>query len=124
MEPDSPDREVETLLRASRPVPRPVFEAELERRLFAGAARPARARRPLLAGAAAVTALAALFGVLGLAGSGPLSGGDDSVRAGDDCRWVTVTRPEPVPEVVRLPNGELQVRFKTERRKSVVRRCR
>ena len=124
MEPDAPDREVETLLRASRPVPRPAFEAELERRLFPGATRPARGRRPLLAGAAAVTALAALFGVLGLAGSGPLSGDDDAVRAGDDCRFVNVTRRERVPEVVRRPDGEFEIRFKTERKKAVVRRCR
>jgi hypothetical protein len=77
-----------------------------------------------LAGAAAATALAALFGVLGLAGSGPLSGDGDSVRAGDDCRSVTVIRPERVPEVVRRPDGELELRFKTQRKKSVVRRCR
>src|SRR5215204_6346711 len=124
MEPDSPDREVEALLHTSRPLPRPVFEAELQRRLFAEAARPARARLPLLAGAAGATALAALFGVLGLAGSGPLSGDGDSVRAGDNCRLVTVMRPERVPEVVPLPDGELDIRFKTERKKSVVRRCR
>lgn len=122
---DSEMAPVEELLVASRPVPRPGFSAELERRLLPSRSARKRAWRPALAGAVGALALAAVFGVLGLAGAGPLSGGGTSdVRAGDDCRYVTVTGPTRVPYVVDRPDGELEIRFRRERAERIVKRCR
>ena len=128
MDRPTPDRdvaEVEALLSASRPSPGPAFEAELERRLFDRRARRTLQWRPALVGIAGATGLAALVAALALAGAGPLSSdGPSDVRAGDDCRYVTVTRPTRVPHVVRRSDGEFDIRFKRERAERIVKRCR
>ena len=132
MEPTPHDPElspVEQLLERSRPVPTPMFRAELERRLFD--AKPSAAhvrrgsRRFQLAGAAAVAGLAAIFAAFGLAGTGPLStdGGDD-VRAKDRCRYVTTLGSAREPYIVELADGSLEVRFRRENAERLVKRCR
>jgi len=128
MQGDSPDRDlaqVEALLESSRPVPRPAFTADLERRLFDAPRRsPALRWRPGLAGAAAAAGLAGVLAVMGLAGTGPLSGdGPSNVQAGDNCRYVTVTGPTRVPHVVERADGKLDIRFTRERAEHIVKRC-
>ena len=112
----------------SRPVPSPIYRAELERRLFDSGRSPARrwlpAGRTALAGAVGALGLAAMFAVLGLAGSGPLSGDGSDVRAKDPCRSVTTLGPTRTPYVVELPNGSIEIRFKRERAERLVKRCR
>jgi hypothetical protein len=121
------DRDVARLLQASRPEPDPAFRAALEERLLAPRRRFRLALpsfpRPALAGAALAGALALLLLVLGLAGSGPLSGDDDALRAKDNCRQVTVTRVERVPEVVQGSDGEPQIRYREQPVERVVTRC-
>jgi hypothetical protein len=119
------DPEVAGLLRASRPEADPAFRRSLEQRLLD---RPRRLTlpalpRPALAGAALAGALALLLLVLGLAGSGPLSGDDDSVRAKDDCRQVTVTRVERVPRIATGSDGEPEIRYDERSVRRVVTRC-
>jgi hypothetical protein len=121
------DRDVARLLEASRPEPDPAFGARLEERLFAPRRRLRLAvpsfPRPALAGAALAGALALLLLVLGLAGSGPLSGDDDALRAKDNCRQVTVTRMERVPEIAQGSDGEAQIHYRERPVKRVVTRC-
>jgi hypothetical protein len=121
------DARLELLLQRSRPVPRAAFVHELEQRLLPGR-EPARARllrRPLLAGGAAATGLAAAALVLGLAGGGPLApvGGDDS-RAVQDCRFVTVKKPARVPQIVLDREGRPSVRYREQLVDRRVKRCR
>ena len=116
---------VETLLRESRPEPRPGFTDELAEDLFPAKRAPGHARipRPLLAAAATATAMA--IGVLGhsLAGEGPLGGSDGGVKATDNCRDVKVIRRERVPYLVRSENGRTRIAFRYERKQRQVRRC-
>lgn len=116
---------METLLRNSRPEPRPGFDDELERKLFAArsARWPSRLPRPFLVAAATTTAV--LAGVLGLslAGSGPLSGSDAGVQATTNCSLVTVTKRTRVPYIARSADGELRIAYRYEKRKRQVRRC-
>jgi hypothetical protein len=120
------DVEVVQRLRDSRPIPDPLFVEALEQRLLPKRRRePRRARRPLLMGSAAVAATAAAALVLSLAGAGPLApGGEKPVQAGDDCRYVTVTRPDRVPVIVTGSDGEPKVVFRERRVERRVKRCR
>jgi hypothetical protein len=119
------DQEVAALLRASRPAPGEPFRAQLERELFEprrrGFAWPALPR-PALAGAALAAALAVLLLALGLIGSSPLSE-DDRVRAKDNCRQVTITRVERVPQVVTDAAGETRITYRAEPVRRVITRC-
>jgi hypothetical protein len=106
--------DVEQLLRASTPEPRPGFVHSLESELFP---QPRR-HRPLLAAAGLVTALACAALGLSLAGVGPLADGNDGVKADSNCKFVTVTRQEQTPVLV---NGQLQFRKQPVQRR--VKRC-
>jgi hypothetical protein len=121
------DARLELLLQRSRPVPRAAFVHDLEQRLLPER-EPSRARlfrRPLFAGGAAATGLAAAALILGLAGGGPLApgGGDDS-RAGQDCRFVTVKKPARVPSIVADQDGRPSVRYREQLVERRVKRCR
>ncbi len=82
------------------------------------------AGRTALAGAVGAVGLAATFALLGLAGSGPLSGDDSDVRAKDPCRYVTTLGPTRTPYVVELADGSIEIRFRRERAEQLVKRCR
>ena len=125
---ESPADPVEQLLVRSKPVPSPIYRAELERRLF-DSGRSSRPRwlpagRTALAGAVGAVGLAATFALLGLAGSGPLSSDDSDVRAKDPCRYVTTLGPTRTPYVVELADGSIEIRFRRERAERLVKRCR
>jgi hypothetical protein len=115
---------VDERLRASRPAPDPTFVYRLEQRLFP--LRHERESIPLrFAAPAAALGLAGLALLFGLAGSGPLGlDGDDSPRAEPQCRFVTVTRRERVPVIARSREGEVTIRYRHERVRRAVRRCR
>lgn len=119
------DAEVEERLRAARPEPDSRFVAELAERLFPAPPQrrvSRRSWRPAWAGAGVAAALACGALLLGLAGAGPLSGGQHAPQAKDDCRFVTVKRLEQQPVVVRTSHGsglEFQKRQVTRR----VKRC-
>ena len=68
--------ELEHLLTASRPVPRPAFRGELRRQLLAGEPRaePLRLRR-LIAAYTTSGALLMAVAIVGIAGAGPLAAG-------------------------------------------------
>jgi hypothetical protein len=121
------DARLELLLQRSRPMPRAAFVHELEQRLIPEGERERarRLRRPLFAGAAAATGLAAAALVLALAGGGPLApeGGSDS-RASQECRFVTVEKRARVPEIVVDQNGRPSVRYHVQRVERRVKRCR
>ena len=121
MEPDL----VELLLRESRPEPRPGFERELERRLFAVPVRRLRLRlpRPVLVGAATAVAMAVAVLGLSLAGAGPLGGSDPGVKATSNCKTVTVTKRERVPYVADTKEGRPVIGFRVETRSRQVKRC-
>jgi hypothetical protein len=107
-------------------VPAPAFVASLEDRLFRSP-RPARtwSWRPALLGASAAVTMAAVALVLALAGVGPLATGDDqSVKAKDDCRYVTVQRTERVPTIVTGSDGQPELRFQERQVERRVKRCR
>ena len=119
------DPEVEATLRASRPVPRPRFTHQLERRLFSRRRLWARPPRPLIAGAAAASGLAAVIAAFGLAGSGPLAlHGERDVSAGSDCHNVVVERHARTPFVVRDRQGRSQIRYRVHTVRRTVKRCR
>lgn len=126
MDPLRHEEQAAELLRANRPTPDPEFRDGLERRLFAPRRRFRLALpsipRPALAGAALAGALTILLLAFGLIGGGPLSS-DEPVRAGDNCREVTVVRTERVPEVVTGKSGEPQIRYRNKPVQRVVTRC-
>jgi hypothetical protein len=118
------DPEIEAALRASRPVPGPQFTHQLERQLFSRR-RWLPGNRPLLAGAAAATGLAAAVAIVGLAGGGPLDlKGGHEVNAGSNCRTVIVEKQVRTPFVVRDGQGREQIRYRTHAAKRSVKRCR
>ena len=107
--------DVEQLLRVSTPEPDPGFVRSLGSELFP---RRERRQRPLLAAAGLVAALACTALGLSLAGVGPLGGGNDGVQADSNCKFVTVTRQEQTPVLVK---GRLQFRQQPVQRR--VKRC-
>ena len=124
--PEHTDPELDALLSANRPTPDARWVAATERRLLPERRswftwRPAPAFRM---GAALAVGIAAFLFALSLFGSGPLSdpNGQD-VRAGDDCRTVTVTRTERVPAVVEGNDGEPRIVYRRERVQRQVQRC-
>jgi ferric-dicitrate binding protein FerR (iron transport regulator) len=119
------DREVEERLRASRPTPDPAFVRALELRLLGRPKAPRlRVRRPLFVGASAAVAMAGAALVLSLAGAGPLApDGQQAVEATDDCRTVTVVRPERVPMIVTGRDGQPRLEFERRRVEKRVKRC-
>jgi hypothetical protein len=119
------DPEVEATLRASRPVPRPRFTHQLERRLFSRRRLWARPPRPLIAGAAAASGLAAVIAAFGLAGSGPLAlHGERDVSAGSDCRNVVIQERARKPFVVRDREGRAHIHYRVLTVRRSVTRCR
>lgn len=125
---------VETLLRNSRPEPRPGFNDELAKELFPArhpsrllgvvAARgPSRLPRPFLVGAATATAIATGVLALSLAGGGPLTDSDGGVEATTSCRTVTVKRRQRVPYLVRTADGRTRIAYRYEIKPRQVRRC-
>lgn len=125
MEDRTRDAAVEELLRASRPSPDPEFVGSLERRLFPRHTRARRpARRPLLVGAAATAAMACAALVAGLVGGGPLAlNGQQSSKANDSCRFVTVQRQERVPVIVTSRTGVQKLEFRLRPVERRVKRC-
>jgi hypothetical protein len=121
------DARLELLLERSRHVPRAAFVHEVEQRLVPER-EPSRAgwlKRPLFAGGAAATGLAAAALVLALAGGGPLApGGSDDSRASQDCRFVTVEKRERVPLIVVDRDGEPSLRYREQLVERRVKRCR
>jgi hypothetical protein len=116
---------MERLLVAARPVPSERFVERTERRLLGRRQRHRwhRPQRGLGAMMAAVAGVATAIVIVTLAGTGPLaSGGNDEVKAKDDCRYVAVTRTVPRP-VVTTHNGALQLSMVPERRIVRVKRC-
>ena len=118
------DPDVEALLRSSRPVPRARFTHQLERRLFSRRGLLGLPR-PLLAGAAAATGLAAVVAAFALAGGGPLAPqGEHDVKAGSECHTVLVEKRVRTPFVVRDQQGRTQIRYRIQAVKRSVKRCR
>jgi hypothetical protein len=118
--------DLERLLRAGRPVPRPDFVRELERELIPGRARTDRERvRVAIAGLGLAFALGAVLIVLGAVGLLPIHlGGGSGAEAERDCRTVMVERTERVPSIARDASGEFVVRYHTQTVSRPVRRCR
>jgi hypothetical protein len=119
-------QELEGLLRAARPRPRPDFVRTLEASLPAPRAPVLLPRwRVAFAACAAATALVAVGVVLGMAGALPFSAGaGKDAAAGQDCRIVFVERSERVPHLVRKHNGDLRVVHRLQRVQRPVKRCR
>lgn len=123
MTPD--ERQIEELLRRSRPVPRATWLAQTERDLFP-APRPRRTwlQVPAVRLGSAVTAgLATVLLILGLAGTGPLESGTGDVRARETCRLVTVTRTQRTPIVITAQDGTPRIEYRKRPVKRIVRRC-
>jgi hypothetical protein len=112
------DPELETALRRARATPDPDFVRATEERLLPRR----RSRAPLRAGAALAGGLAALAFGLSLAGEGPVGGSDPAVEAGDNCRNVTITRLDRVPQLV-VESGQPRIVYSREKVTKVVRRC-
>jgi hypothetical protein len=118
--------DLERLLRAGRPAPRPDFVSALERGLIPRSPRSGRARmRVAIAGVGFAFALAGMVIALGAVGLLPIQlGGGSGAQAERDCRTVMVQRKERVPSFVRDANGEITVRYHTQTVSRPVRRCR
>jgi hypothetical protein len=118
--------DLERLLRAGRPVPRPDFVRALERELIPRRARSDRERvRVAIAGLGLAFALGAVLVALGAVGLLPIHlGGGSGAQAERDCRTVLVERNERVPSIVRDAKGEFVVRYHTRTVSRPVRRCR
>jgi len=113
--------DLERWLRGSRPEPPDEFVRELETRLFP-APPPRRASLFVSAATAvALTAVAAVFGVLGLLPSG--LGPDRPATATERCRTVMVERTVRRPLFVTGRDGELRVQYRREVVKRPVKRC-
>jgi hypothetical protein len=121
---DPSERQVEELLRRSRPEPSAAWVAHTGRRLFP-APRPALWRRPAVrVGSALAAGLATLAVVFSLAGVGPLAGGDDAVKARSRCRSVTTVAPQRTPYLVTDRHGRPHIRYRTHRGPRTAARCR
>lgn len=121
--PEHVDPELDALLRRARPEPDGAWVRTTGEGLFPAA--PQRRSWPALRlGTATAVGLAAVATTLSLAGVGPLSGTDDTVQAKDDCRTVTVTRTERVPELVTKKRGGLRVIYKNKPVRTSELRCR
>jgi hypothetical protein len=118
--------DLERLLRAGRPAPRPDFVRALERKLMPR--RSPRRRLQLqvaIAGVGLAAMLAAMVIALSAAGLLPISlGGGSRAQAERDCRIVMVERTERVPRFVRDSKGVLMLRYDTRVVSRPVRRCR
>jgi hypothetical protein len=113
--------DLERWLRESSPKPPDEFVRELETRLFPA---PPPRRASLLASAAtavALTAVAVVFGVLGLLPSALEP--DRPATATERCRTVMVERTVRRPLFVTGRDGELVVRYHREVVKRPVKRC-
>ena len=112
-------------MRAARPTPRPEFVARLESSL---APRPVRRDRRVLrvaiAGAAFTAVLVAVAVAMSVGGLLPLTSGGSPASAGEDCRNVVIHPTERRAYFVRDRNGDLQVRYRDEVVRRVVKRCR
>jgi hypothetical protein len=116
--------DLERLMRAARPAPRPGFVAELERSLRTSTAKRRRRVPPVLvAGAAFAVVLAALVIAMSFSGVLPFTSGGSPARAGEDCRNVVIHPTERRAYFVRV-DGEWQVRYRNEVVRRVVKRCR
>lgn len=117
-----PDPELAELLRARRPGPSMTFVARTERELFPQ--RPVRRPFPLRLATAFAGGLATLVLVLSLAGVGPLSGGDSSVQAGENCHTARVVRTERVPSVRTDVEGNPTIVYSRREVQRLEKRCR
>jgi hypothetical protein len=115
------DREIEELLRRSRPAPSAEWVSRTQSSLLPE--RQPLWRLPAVrVGSALAGGLAALLLVLALAGV-DLGGGDRDVRAVPDCPLVTVERTERLPVLVTGPHGRVHVERRKQQVKRSVRRC-
>jgi hypothetical protein len=125
--PEFDERDLEDLarvLRATRPQPSDAYVSETERALLGRPARPADGRR-IFAALGFSGGLAAVLLVAGLTGGGPLApGGNEQVRAIQDCQTVLTTRIQPVREIVKQADGSTVVVTREQPVARVVRRCR
>lgn len=119
-------QELEGLLRAARPRPRPDFVRTLEASLPGPRAPVLPARwRLAFAACASAAALVAVVVVLGIVGALPFSAGaGKDAKAEQDCRIVFVERFERLPKLVRKRNGDLRVVHRLQRVQRAVKRCR
>jgi hypothetical protein len=117
--------DLERLMRAARPTPRPEFVARLESSL---APRPVRRDRRVLrvaiAGAAFAAVLVAVAVAMSVGGLLPLTSGGSPASAGEDCRNVVIHPTERHAYFVRDRNGDLHVRYRDQVVRRVVKRCR
>jgi hypothetical protein len=123
--PEHLDPELDALLRERRPMPDQRWVAATERRLLPEPRVRWRWRpSPVLRmGAALAVALTFVVLALSLFGGGPLGASTGDVKAGDECRTVTVTRTERVPAIVEDSTGEPRVVYRRERVQRPVERC-
>lgn len=121
----SDERQIEDLLRRSKPAPRAKWLARTERDLFPEPrARQSWFQLPAVRLGSAVTAgLATMLLILGLAGIGPLDGGNGEVRAKETCRLVSVTRTQRIPIVTTAKDGTPRIEYRKRPVKRTVRRC-
>lgn len=105
------DRELDALLRRTRPQPDPAWIQSTRDALLPERAVATRAWwRPRPVAIAATIGLAATLTVAALSGGGPLGGaGGDEARAVRECRDVYVTQVEPLGEVRRRADGTVEV---------------
>jgi hypothetical protein len=118
--------DLERLLRAGRPSPRPDFVRALERNLVPRRSRRERVRlRVAIAGISFAVALGAMAIALNAVGLLPFQlGGGNRAQAEQDCRMVKVEQKERVPTFGRNSKGELVVRYHTRTVPRLVKRCR
>jgi hypothetical protein len=120
---DPSEREIEELLRRSRPEPSAAWMAHEKRRLLPERA-PSLWRRPAVrAGSALATGFAALAIVFSLAGVGPLGGGGDAVKARPRCHSVATVAPQRTPYLVTDRKGRPHIRYRTGRAPHTTTRC-
>jgi hypothetical protein len=120
---DPSDRQIEELLRRSRPEPATAWRAQTERRLFPER-KPSVWRRPALRlGAGLAAGFAALAIVFSLAGVGPLGSSDDAVKAEPKCHGVATVAPQRTPYLVTDRHGRPHIRYRTDPARRVT-RCR
>jgi hypothetical protein len=122
LSPEHTEPALDALLRSRRPMAHEGWVEATERRLLP---RPARRRAPALRlGAALAAGLATLLLLRALGGSGPLAGGDQSVKAEDGCTTVRVVRTERVPRIEKTGDGRTTVRYESRPVARFERRCR
>jgi len=119
------DRNLDTVLRTTKPEPRAGFVEGLEARLVGEFATARRRANALRASAGLTLGLAMTLLVLGVSGMLPLNlGAADPGEARQDCRMVVVERMERVPTLVVAKTGGLRVRYRVTPVRRSVRRCR